>query len=823
MSDLPAIGNGNGAEDYTAESIKVLRGLDAVRKRPGMYIGDTDDGSGLHHMVYEVVDNSIDEALGGFCDTITVTLNGDGSCTVTDNGRGIPVDIHHEEGVSAAEVIMTQLHAGGKFDQNAYKVSGGLHGVGVSVVNALSERLDLHIFRDGKEHFMRFKYGEPEAPLAVTGPAPRAEGNGRSGTKTGTEITFLPSKRTFTKTEFDFATLEHRLRELAFLNSGVTLTLTDARGVEPKSVTLHYEGGLEAFVKYLDRAKQGVHGAPIAVLGEREGITVEVSMEWTDSYHETMLCFTNNIPQRDGGTHLAGFRAALTRSINNYAVAGGVAKKDKIQLVGEDMREGLTCILSVKVPDPKFSSQTKEKLVSSEVRPVVEGIVGDKLQQWFEEHPADARKIVGKVVEAAIAREAARKARDLTRRKGALDLSSLPGKLADCQERDPARSEIFIVEGDSAGGSAKQGRNRRFQAILPLKGKILNVERARFDKMLGSAEIGTLIAALGTGIGPEDFDVDKARYHRIIIMTDADVDGSHIRTLLLTFFFRQMRPVIEKGFLYIAQPPLYQVKRGSGKAVYLKDDAALEEYRISAGLRDAVFIQHNGVQRGGNDLRDLIERARLYRHWLEPMARKAGSLQVVEQAAIAGALTPDLLNDPEKAQVAARYVATRLDTLASENERGWRGEARSGNGFVFLRTHLGVTERHPLDADLIRSAESRRLDERAAELQETYAKPGKLMAKDREFPVSGPTALVEAVMELGPKKGEIQRYKGLGEMNPEQLWETTLNPDARTLLQVKVAHEDSAAEMFSTLMGDVVEPRREFIQENALNVVNLDV
>jgi DNA gyrase subunit B len=823
MSDIPATGIGNGAEDYTADSIKVLRGLDAVRKRPGMYIGDTDDGSGLHHMVYEVVDNSIDEALAGFCDTITVTLNGDGSCTVTDNGRGIPVDIHQEEGVSAAEVIMTHLHAGGKFDQNAYKVSGGLHGVGVSVVNALSERLDLHIFRDGREHFMRFKYGEPESPLAITGPAPRLEGNGKSGTKTGTEITFLPSKRTFTKTEFDFATLEHRLRELAFLNSGVTLTLTDARGVEPKSVTMHYEGGLEAFVKYLDRSKQALHGAPIPILGEREGITVEVSMEWTDSYHETMLCFTNNIPQRDGGTHLAGFRAALTRTINNYAVAGGVAKKDKVQLVGEDMREGLTCILSVKVPDPKFSAQTKDKLVSSEVRPVVEGVVGDKLQQWFEEHPAEARKIVGKVVEAAIAREAARKARDLTRRKGALDLASLPGKLADCQERDPARSELFIVEGDSAGGSAKQGRNRRFQAILPLKGKILNVERARFDKMLGSAEIGTLIAALGTGIGPEDFDVAKARYHRIIIMTDADVDGSHIRTLLLTFFFRQMRPVIEKGFLYIAQPPLYQVKRGSGKAVYLKDDAALEEYRISAGLKDAVFIQHDGVQRGGNDLRDLIDRARLYRHWLEPMARKAGSMQVVEQAAIAGALTPTLLNEPENSQIAARYVATRLDTLASENERGWRGEGRPGNGFVFLRTRLGVTERHPLDADLIRSAESRRLDERAAELQETYAKPGKLVAKDREFPVSGPTALVEAVMELGPKKGEIQRYKGLGEMNPEQLWETTLNPDARTLLQVKVAHEDSAAEMFSTLMGDVVEPRREFIQEFALDVVNLDV
>ena len=644
---------------YDSSAIEVLTGLEPVRKRPGMYTLTERP----NHLAQEVIDNSADEAIAGFADEIVVTLHDDNSISVQDNGRGMPVDKHAKEGVSGVEVILTRLHAGAKFSEKNYKYSGGLHGVGVSVVNALSARLDLRVFRDGKEYFMRFRDGEPEAPLVVVGDAPVRERDGKAVPATGTEVSFLPSPRTFSKTEFDFATLEHRLRELAFLNSGVTLTLTDARGVERKSASLHYEGGLEAFVKYLDRSKQGVHGAPITITGERDGITVEIAMEWTDSYHETMLCFTNNIPQRDGGTHLAGFRAALTRSINAYSSQMS-ARKEKVALVGEDMREGLTCILSVKVPDPKFSSQTKDKLVSSEVRAVVEGVAGDKLQQWFEEHPAEAKRIVGKVIEAAIAREAARKARDLTRRKGALDFANLPGKLADCQERDPARSELFIVEGDSAGGSAKQGRNRRFQAILPLKGKILNVERARFDKMLSSAEIGTLIAALGTGIGPEDFDPEKSRYHRIIIMTDADVDGSHIRTLLLTFFFRQMRPLVDKGFLYIAQPPLYSVKRGSGKLVYLKDNAALEEYRISAGLKDAIFVQHDGVQRAGNDLRDLVERARTYRHWLEPMARKAGSLEVVEQAAISGALTPMLLNDEAKAQVTARYVAQRLDRFA---------------------------------------------------------------------------------------------------------------------------------------------------------------
>jgi len=826
---VPAVPAADGvlpaeAPAYDERSIKVLHGLDPVRKRPGMYIGDTDDGSGLHHMIYEVVDNAIDEALEGYCDTVTVTLNADGSCTVTDNGRGIPVGIHEEEGVSAAEVIMTQLHAGGKFDQNSYKVSGGLHGVGVSVVNALSSRLDLRIFRDGAEWFMRFHDGVPEAPLAQLGPAaPLPPGSRREGLATGAEITFLPSTATFTMTEFDFTTLEHRLRELAFLNSGVTLVLTDLREAEPKSVTFHYDGGLEAFVGYLDRSKQVLHAPPIAIRGERDGIILEIAMDWTDSYHETMLCFTNNIPQRDGGTHLAGFRAALTRTVNAYANDSGIAKKERVALTGEDMREGLTCILSAKMPDPKFSSQTKDKLVSSEIRPVIEGLVADRLQQWFEEHPADARKIIGKVVEAAAAREAARKARDLTRRKSALDISNLPGKLADCQERDPAKSELFIVEGDSAGGSAKQGRNRANQAILPLKGKILNVERARFDKMLSSAEIGTLIQALGTGIGVEDFDADKARYHRIIIMTDADVDGSHIRTLLLTFFFRQMRQLIEKGFLYIAQPPLYRLQRGNAKPVYLKDDPALEAYCIDAALRDAVFTQHDDGQRAANDLRDLLEQARVQRRWIQPLSAKVGSLEVVEQAALAGALAAGILVDPNRAIEMAHRTAERLNQLEGGGPDGrWQGEVIAGEGLVFSRTRQGVGERRLIDAALLRSSEARRLDGDGAQLREVYDRPGRLVARDKEYRIAGPSSLVEAVMEAGRRGIEVNRYKGLGEMNPDQLADTTMNPATRTLLRVNLEDAAGADEVFDMLMGDQVPPRKKFIQTHAKYVRNLD-
>ena len=805
-----------GAEEYGADSIKVLRGLEAVRKRPGMYIGDTDDGTGLHHMVYEIVDNAIDEALAGYCDQVDVVLHGDGSATIRDNGRGVPTDIHKEEGISAANVIFTQLHAGGKFDQNSYKVSGGLHGVGAAVVNALSEYLDLRIWRNGKEHYMRFRHGEPEGDLRMVGDAPEG--------KKGTEVTFLPSKQTFTRTEFDFATLEHRLRELAFLNSGVRVVLTDERGAEHKVSELFYEGGVEAFAKYLDRNKSVLHDPPVSIRGEKDGIAVEVAMQWNDSYHETMLCFTNNIPQRDGGTHLAGFRGALTRTLNKYADESGISKKEKVGLTGDDMREGLTCVLSVKVPDPKFSSQTKDKLVSSEVRPVVESVVGDKLGQWFEEHPAETKKILTKVVEAAAAREAARKARELTRRKGALDVSSLPGKLADCQQRDPALSELFIVEGDSAGGSAKQGRNRANQAILPLRGKILNVERARFDKMLGSAEIGTLITALGTGIGHDDFNLDKLRYHKIIIMTDADVDGSHIRTLLMTFFYRQMRDLIDRGYLYIAQPPLFKAAKGKS-AIYLKDERALDDHLIQTGLEGATLALGSGSVLAKDDLRNTVDIARSVTNLVKPLAlsRRVTSQSVIEQAAIAGALKPDVLTDPELARQAADYIARRLDVVSPPLERGWTGEPIADGGLAFVRRLRGVSERHVIDGPLTRSAEARKLDALADELQAVYQKPGVFAVKDKETRISSPTELFAAVLEAGRKGVTIQRYKGLGEMNPDQLWETTLDPEARTLLQVRINHADEADEIFSTLMGDVVEPRREFIQENALKVANLDV
>jgi len=789
---------------YNADSIKVLHGLEAVRKRPGMYIGDTDDGTGLHHMVYEVLDNSIDEALAGYCTRVDVILNGDGSATVIDDGRGMPVDTHKEEGVSAAEVIMTQLHAGGKFDNNSYKVSGGLHGVGVSCVNALSDWLDLTVWRNDKEYYARFENGNTVKHLVEVG-----EANGKHGTK----VTFHPSAEIFTKTIFEFDTLEHRMRELAFLNSGVHLRLRDERESEAKEVDMEYEGGIKEFVKYLDRSKNSLHGEPFFLKGEKDGIAVEVALEWTDSYHETCLCFTNNIPQRDGGTHLAGLRGALTRTVNNYAVASGIAKKEKVDLAGEDMREGLTVVLSVKVPDPKFSSQTKDKLVSSEVRPVVEGIVGDKLEQWFEEHPTEARTVIGKVVEAAAAREAARKARELTRRKGALDMASLPGKLADCQSKDPADSEVFIVEGDSAGGSAKQGRDRAHQAILPLRGKILNVERARFDRMLSSAEIGTIVTALGTGIGRDDFNADKCRYHKIIFMTDADVDGAHIRTLLMTFFFRQMPELIERGYVYIAQPPLYRAKRGNSET-YLKDDAAMEEYLISSGTEGAVLQLADGTQIAGADLVARVEQARVARNLILAMSRHV-PYRIIGQMAIMGMFGGNTAYDDTFAQ--------RLDMMEPEYERGWKCAMNDKNEYVFTRTLRGVTETHTVDETLMNCSEAHQLDKMAAELKEFYAKPSILRVKDEEFTIQGPVSLAEAVFKVGKKGVAINRYKGLGEMNPEQLWETTLDPNNRRLLQVKITHQDEAEQVFSTLMGDVVEPRRDFIQENALNVANLDV
>ena len=807
MTDLPPkpdnTPENNGQSEYGAESIKVLKGLDAVRKRPGMYIGDTDDGSGLHHMVYEVVDNAIDETLAGWATRVEVILNADGSCTVTDDGRGIPVDIHEGEGVSAAEVIMTQLHAGGKFDQNSYKVSGGLHGVGVSVVNALSDWLRLKIYRGGKAYEMEFRRGDAVSPLIVTGDAPLRE-NGEF--LSGTEVTFYPSTETFAFIEFDRKTLEHRLRELAFLNSGVTIWLKDHREAEPYVEMLHYEGGVEAFVRHLDKAKTGILKAPIVVRGKRENVELDLSLWWNDGYHENVLCFTNNIPQRDGGTHLAAFRSALTRIISSYAETSGAAKREKVSVSGEDAREGLTCVLSVKVPDPKFSSQTKDKLVSSEVRPAVEGLVSEGLGAWFEEHPVEAKMIVQKITEAAAAREAARKARELTRRKSALDISSLPGKLADCQEKDPAKSEIFLVEGDSAGGSAKQARNRENQAVLPLRGKILNVERARFDRMLGSDQIGTLITALGAGIGRDDFDIEKIRYHKIVIMTDADVDGAHIRTLLLTFFYRQMPQVIERGFLYIAQPPLYKASKGKSSR-YLKDDPMLESYLTDEGVDGAVLELASGERLTGGDLLNLVQTARSAKANIERLSARAPAF-AVEQAALAG-----LLGGSEDLAVASR----RLDLYAEEGDGPWTGEKAPGGGYAFARIKRGVTEKVVLDEQLLNAADARRLGERAQDLAEFFSAPGTFTRRDRTSTVRGPIDLVAAVMDAGRRGLSIQRYKGLGEMNPDQLWETTLDADARTLLQVKVTHADDADDMFTRLMGDLVEPRREFIQANALD------
>jgi DNA gyrase subunit B len=831
----PASGPVPNSNEYGADSIKVLKGLDAVRKRPGMYIGDTDDGSGLHHMVFEVSDNAIDEALAGHCDRILITLNPDGSVSVEDNGRGIPTDIHKEEGVSAAEVIMTQLHAGGKFentsDDNAYKVSGGLHGVGVSVVNALSEFLDLTIWRNGEEHYMRFRHGDAEAPLKVVGPAPEG--------KKGTKVTFLPSPATFKITEFDFEKLEHRYRELAFLNSGVRLFLMDARHEDKKEVELYYEGGIAAFVSWLDRNKTALIPSPIAVTGERDQIGIDVALEWNDSYYENVLCFTNNIPQRDGGTHLAAFRAALTRTLNNYADKSGALKKEKVSLTGEDMREGLTAIVSVKLPDPKFSSQTKDKLVSSEVRQPLESLMADKMAEWLEENPQHAKAIVQKVIDAAAAREAAKRARELTRRKGVMDIASLPGKLADCQERDPAKSELFLVEGDSAGGSAKQGRDRHFQAILPLRGKILNVERARFDRMLGSREIGTLIQAMGTGIR-DDFNLEKLRYHKIVIMTDADVDGAHIRTLLLTFFYRQMPQIVEAGHLYIAQPPLYKATRGRSE-VYLKDDAALDQYLVDNGV-DTMALETAEGTRMGDDLRSLIEHARRMRTVMRYVPRRYDP-RIIEALALNGALAPDLASDER----ATRLTATVKWIDSNDAEGHWSADISEEGGYHFRRLWRGVTDHMVIEAAFLTSAEARKLHSTVDEQAGSYVKASRLIsaraAALEEAPaaeegaedltaatttkgtsiVTRPSELLDAVLAAGRKGLSIQRYKGLGEMNAEQLWETTLDPGARSMLRVGIDQADVADEIFTRLMGDVVEPRREFIQDNALNVANLDV
>ena len=816
-----------------------------------MYIGDTDDGSGLHHMVFEVSDNAIDEALAGHCDLVLIELNADGSVSVEDNGRGIPTGMHKEEGVSAAEVIMTQLHAGGKFentsDDNAYKVSGGLHGVGVSVVNALSEFLELTIWREGKEHWMRFEHGDAVAPLIVRGDAPVADGKPKKGTR----VTFMASTDTFKNVlEFDFDKLEHRYRELAFLNSGVRILLRDNRHSEIKEHDLYYEGGIGAFVKYLDRNKVALLADPIAISSYRDGIGIDVALEWNDSYYENVLCFTNNIPQRDGGTHLAAFRSALTRTLNNYAEKSGVLKKEKVTLTGDDMREGLTAIVSVKLPDPKFSSQTKDKLVSSEVRQPLESLMADRMSEWLEENPGHARTVIQKVIDAAAAREAARKAREASR-KSVMSVASLPGKLADCQEKDPAKSELFLVEGDSAGGSAKQGRDRHYQAILPLKGKILNVERARFDRMLSSKEVGTLIQAMGTGIGREDFNIEKLRYHKIVIMTDADVDGSHIRTLLLTFFYRQMPEIIENGHLFIAQPPLYKVAKGRSE-IYVKDDKALDDHLAELGL-GGVVLEGAGGQRAGADLGTLVDHARRMRSLMAFVPRRYDPT-IVEAMALTGAL------DPEATDRAAAVAKAAAWMGAQDVEGKWSGRLSEDGGYHFERLWRGVTDHHIIDAAFLMSAEARKLHKLASEETASYETPARLVkvtaaaaadaAEDIEADsdaeaadavgdqakrattavsvgnkgaITRPSELLEAILAAGRKGLSISRYKGLGEMNAEQLWETTLDPDHRSLLRVEIDQADLADDIFTKLMGEVVEPRRDFIVENALNVANLDV
>jgi len=815
---------------YSSESIKVLKGLEAVKKRPGMYIGDTDDGSGLHHMIYEVVDNSIDEALAGYCSDISVSLNPDGTIAVEDNGRGIPVDIHKEEGISAAQLIMTELHAGGKFDQNSYKVSGGLHGVGVSVVNALSEKLELEVNRDGKVYYISFADGAVNSTLKEIGISKINNGKPLTGTK----ITFLPSSKTFTNIEFNFKTIENRLRELAFLNTGVKINLIDRRSAKEKLIEFQYDGGINEYVKFLNQSKTAIHNEPIYYHSEKNNVTVECSLQWTDSYHENTLCFTNNITQRDGGTHLAGFRGALTRSIVSYI---NTKSKNSVNITGDDAREGLTCVISVKLPDPKFSSQTKDKLVSSEVRPVVESVSLSKLEQWMEENPSEIKKVIDKVLEASNAREAARKARELTRRKTGLESSSLPGKLADCQEKNPEESELFIVEGDSAGGSAKQGRDRKNQAILPLRGKILNVERASPKQILTSNEIGVLITAIGAGVGnptgndEEDksagkFNLEKMRYHKIIIMTDADVDGSHIRTLLLTFFYRHMKPMIESGRLYIAQPPLYRAKKGSS-VQYLKDDKQMDDFLINEGSKNLVLespSNNNKIkQTAGAELLSLINLARKAQKYIFPLTRRIDNKTVIEQAAVIAALKPEILSDEKIAPEIAKYLALRLNTIES---KVWSVTYESSR-FIIIKKERGVSQKFEINKEFLITPEAKSLNNLRKELMENFGIlkngcAGILKSPSNAFEVNGPIDLIEKVLEMGKSGILFNRYKGLGEMNPDQLWETTLDKNSRSLLLVRIDEVNEANILFETLMGDIVEGRRNFIQENSLKVSNLD-